>query len=136
MSDLVTITGARACTSYGEHVARELASSVATDKRVVVAGGAYGIEVASHQAALAAGGDTIAILANGVDRPYPVGHRDLLDRIADVGLLVSEVPPGAVPTRHRVWSLIDGLFSAGDATPRRSPDGNTSPDGPRRRQRS
>ena len=42
--------------------------------------GAYGIEGASHQAALAAGGDTIAIFANGVDRPYPVGHRDLLDR--------------------------------------------------------
>jgi len=102
MSDLVTITGARACTSYGEYVARELASSVAAEERVVVAGGAYGIEGASHQAVLAAGGDTIAILANGVDRPYPVGHRDLLDRVADVGLLVSEVPPGAVPTRHRV----------------------------------
>lgn len=93
MSDLVSITGARACTSYGEHVARELASSVAADERVVVAGGAYGIEGASYQAALAAGGHTIAILANGVDRPYPVGHRDLLDRVADVGLLVSEVPP-------------------------------------------
>lgn len=101
MSDLVTITGARACTSYGEYVARELASSVAAEERVVVAGGAYGIEGASHQAALAAGGDTIAILANGVDRSYPVGHRDLLDRVADVGLLVSEVPAGAVPTRHR-----------------------------------
>lgn len=102
MSELVTITGARACTSYGDYVARELASFVAADERVVVAGGAYGIEGASHQAALAAGGDTIAILANGVDRPYPVGHRDLLDRVAAVGLLASEVPPGAVPTRHRV----------------------------------
>ena len=115
MSDLVTITGARACTAYGEYVARELASSVAADERVVVAGGAYGIEGASHQAALAAGGDTIAILANGVDRPYPVGHRDLLDRVADVGLLVSEVPPGAVPTRHRVIArarLMAALSSA------------------------
>lgn len=115
MSDLVTITGARACTSYGEHVARELASSVAAEERVVVAGGAYGIEGASHQAALAAGGDTIAILANGVDRPYPVGHRDPLDRVADVGFLVSEVPPGAVPTRHRVIArarLLAALSSA------------------------
>ena len=115
MSDFVTITGARACTSYGDYVARELASSVAADERVVVAGGAYGIEGASHQAALAAGGDTIAILANGVDRSYPVGHRDLLDRVADVGLLVSEVPPGAVPTRHRVIArarLLAALSSA------------------------
>jgi len=99
--DLVTITGSRASTSYGDHVARELAASTAADERVVVAGGAYGIEGAAHQAALAAGGDTIAILANGVDRPYPAGHRDLLERVADVGLLISEVPPGAVPTRHR-----------------------------------
>lgn len=114
-SDLVTITGARACTAYGEYVARELASSVAADERVVVAGGAYGIEGASHQAALAAGGDTIAILANGVDRPYPVGHRALLDRVADVGLLASEVPPGAAPTRHRVIArarLMAALSSA------------------------
>ncbi|QXQ15914.1 DNA-protecting protein DprA [Skermania piniformis] len=101
LSDFVTITGARASTSYGDHVARELAASVAASERVVVAGGAYGIEGAAHQAALAAGGDTIAVLANGVDRPYPAGHRDLLDRVADVGVLVSEVPPGAVPTRHR-----------------------------------
>ena len=97
----VTITGARASTSYGDYVARELAASAAADERVVVAGGAYGIEGAAHQAALAAGGDTVAVLANGVDRRYPAGHRDLLDRVADVGVLVSEVPPGAVPTRHR-----------------------------------
>ncbi len=101
LQDFVTITGSRASTSYGDHVARELAASTAADERVVVAGGAYGIEGAAHQAALAAGGDTIAILANGVDRPYPAGHRDLLERVADVGLLLSEVPPGAVPTRHR-----------------------------------
>lgn len=101
LSDFATITGARASTSYGDHVARELAASVAASERVVVAGGACGIEGAAHQAALAVGGDTIAVLANGVDRPYPAGHRDLLDRVADVGVLVSEVPPGAVPTRHR-----------------------------------
>lgn len=100
LSDFVTITGARASTSYGDHVARDLAASVAASERVL-AGGAYGIEGAAHQAVLAAGGDTIAVLANGVDRPYPAGHRDLLDRMADVGVLVSEVPPGAVPTRHR-----------------------------------
>ena len=64
-------------------------------------GGAYGIEGAAHRAALATGGDTIAVLANGVDRAYPAGHSELLDRVADVGLLVSEVAPGTTPTRHR-----------------------------------
>ena len=68
MSDLVTITGARAYV-LRRVCSRELASSVAADERVVVAGGAYGIEGASHQAVLAAGGDTIAILANGLIAP-------------------------------------------------------------------
>lgn len=101
LSEFVTVTGARAATSYGEYVAGELASDLANAERVVVAGGAYGIEGAAHRAALASGGETIAVMANGVDRPYPIGHRELLERVADLGLLVSEVPPGAVPTRHR-----------------------------------
>src|SRR5699024_8892693 len=67
----------------------------------IVSGGAYGIDGAAHQAALAAGGNTIAILAGGVDRPYPRGHADLLARIGHVGLLASETPPGATPTRYR-----------------------------------
>ncbi len=101
LNDLVTITGARASTSYGEHVAGQLASDLASAERIVVAGGAYGIEGAAHRAALTSGGDTIAVMANGVDRMYPMGHRELLERVAGLGLLVSEVPPGAVPTRHR-----------------------------------
>lgn len=101
LSDLVTITGARASTSYGEQVAGQLASDLACAERIIVAGGAYGIEGAAHRAALAAGGDTIAVLANGVDRAYPAGHSELLGRVADDGLLVSEVAPGATPTRHR-----------------------------------
>ncbi len=101
LSDFVTITGARASTSYGDHVAGQLASDLANAERLVVAGGAYGIEGAAHRAALASGGDTIAVMANGVDRMYPMGHRELLERVADLGLMVSEMPPGAVPTRHR-----------------------------------
>ena len=101
LADLVTITGARAATSYGEHVTGTLASDLAAAKRIVVAGGAYGIEGAAHRGVLATGGDTIAVLASGVDRAYPAGHSELLGRVADVGLLVSEVAPGATPTRHR-----------------------------------
>jgi DNA processing protein len=83
---------------------------------VVVAGGSYGIEGAAHRAALAAGGDTIAVLAGGVDRPYPAGHRDLLDQIAGVGLLVSELPPGATPTRHRFLARIRLMAAMSKAT--------------------
>ncbi|WP_336643728.1 DNA-processing protein DprA [Microbacterium sp. MMO-113] len=101
LSDRVTLTGSRASTSYGEHVTGDLATGMADEERIVVAGGAYGIEGAAHRAALAAGGQTVAVLAGGLDRPYPAGHSDLLRRIGDVGLLVSELPPGAAPSRHR-----------------------------------
>ena len=109
----MTITGARASTSYGEHVAGELASDLANAERIVVAGGAYGIEGVAHRAALASGGDTIAVMANGADRMYPMGHRELLERVADLGLMVSEMPPGAVPTRHRfiARARLMGLFT-------------------------
>lgn len=102
LSDRVTITGSRASTAYGEHVAGELAAGMADEERVVVSGGAYGIEGAAHTSVLAASGHTIAILAGGLDRPYPPGHSELLNRIGDVGLLVSELPPGTAPTRHRL----------------------------------
>lgn len=101
LSDRVAFTGARASTGYGEHVTSELVTGVADEERVIVAGGAYGIEGAAHRGALAAGGQTVAVLAGGLDRPYPAGHRDLLDRVGDLGLLVSELPPGSAPTRHR-----------------------------------
>lgn len=101
LSDRVTITGSRASTSYGEHVTGDLATGMADEERIVVAGGAYGIEGAAHRSVLAAGGQTIAVLAGGLGRPYPAGHSDMLRQIGDVGLLISELPPGAAPTRHR-----------------------------------
>jgi DNA processing protein len=67
----------------------------------VVSGGAYGIDGAGHRGALAAGGPTLAVLACGVDRPYPAGHDALFVRIAATGLLVSEWPPGTAPHGHR-----------------------------------
>ena len=101
LSDRVTITGARASTHYGEHVTSELATGLADEERVVIAGGACGIDSAAHRSVLAAGGQTIAVLATSLDRRYPAAHTELLDRIGDTGLLVSELPPGAAPSRDR-----------------------------------
>lgn len=98
---LVTFTGARASTGYGEHVTGELVTGMADEERIIIAGGAYGIEGAAHRGALAAGGQTVAVLAGGLDRLYPAGHSELLNRVGDVGLLVSELPPGSAPTKHR-----------------------------------
>jgi DNA processing protein len=97
----VALVGSRASTAYGEHVAAELGFSLAERGWTVVSGGAYGIDGAAHRGALAAGGPTLAVLANGVDRPYPAGHDALFARIATTGLLVSEWPPGTAPHGHR-----------------------------------
>jgi DNA processing protein len=96
----VAIVGARAATSYGEHVAQELAADLA-QHHLIVSGAAYGIDGAAHRAALAVGGKTVAYLAGGSDRPYPAGHANLIERIAAAGAVVSEVPPGSAPTKWR-----------------------------------
>ena len=97
----VAVVGARACTAYGTHVAVDLAAQLADAAWVVVSGGAYGIDAAAHRGALSATGITIGVLACGVDQRYPRGHATLLDRIAEQGLLVSELPLGAHPNRPR-----------------------------------
>lgn len=100
-SRAAAVVGTRAATAYGEHVAAELAAGLAARDVAVVSGGAYGIDGAAHRAALAADGLTVAVLAGGVDIPYPAGHTALLQRIGEQGLLVSEYPPGVRPARHR-----------------------------------
>jgi DNA processing protein len=95
------IVGTRASTSYGEHVSAELAAGLAERDVAVVSGGAYGIDGAAHRAALAADGFTVAVLAGGIDVPYPAGHAALLHRVGEDGLIVTEYPPGLRPQRHR-----------------------------------
>jgi len=96
------IVGARAATSYGTHVAAELAAGLCSGHGFsVFSGGAFGIDAAAHRGALAVGGMTVAVLACGVDVPYPRGNAALFDRIIGEGLLVSELPPGCPPSRSR-----------------------------------
>jgi DNA processing protein len=95
----VSVVGSRAATGYGSYVAGEMAGLLATHGWSVVSGGAYGIDGWAHRGALAGDGVTIAVLASGVDRPYPPGHGELFQAIAGQGALVSEWPPGRRPTR-------------------------------------
>ncbi|MFI8929885.1 DNA-processing protein DprA [Streptomyces sp. NPDC053474] len=97
----VALVGARACTEYGAHMAASLGAGLAERGWVVVSGGAYGVDGAAHRGALGAGGATVAVLACGVDRPYPRGHTQLIGRIAEQGLVVGELPPGDHPTPSR-----------------------------------
>ncbi|MBN1174549.1 MAG: DNA-processing protein DprA [Micromonosporaceae bacterium] len=97
----VALVGARAETPYGGHVATELGYELAAHDWTVVSGGALGIDAAAHRGTLAAGGLTVAVLACGIDRPYPAANASLFERIAEQGLLISEWPPGAAPYRQR-----------------------------------
>jgi DNA processing protein len=97
----VAIVGSRAATAYGSYVAAEIAASVAARGLAVVSGGAFGVDAAAHRGALGADGVTIAVLACGVDVPYPAAHAELFDAIAAQGVLVSEWPPGRHVSRLR-----------------------------------
>jgi len=97
----VAIVGSRAATAYGSYVAAEFAGSVAARGWAVVSGGAFGVDAAAHRGALSADGVTVAVLACGVDVPYPSAHAELFDAIAAQGVLVSEWPPGRHVSRLR-----------------------------------
>jgi len=97
----VAVVGSRAATAYGAYVAAEFGASVAARGVAVVSGGAFGVDAAAHRGALSADGVTIAVLACGVDTPYPAAHTELFDAIAAQGVLVSEWPPGRHVSRLR-----------------------------------
>lgn len=97
----VAIVGARAATSYGEHVAGEMAAELAACGISIVSGAAFGIDAAAHRATLAGRGTTVALMAGGLERAYPQAHTELIERIADTGAVVSEVAPGSAPTKWR-----------------------------------
>jgi DNA processing protein len=82
-------------------VAGDLAARLAEREVAVFSGGAYGIDGAAHRAALNCEGITVAVLAGGLDIPYPAGRSALLHRIGQHGLVFTEYPPGVRPARYR-----------------------------------
>lgn len=112
----VSVVGARACTAYGTHMAAELGYGLADRGWSIVSGGAFGIDTAAHRAVLGAGGITVAVLACGVDRPYPVGNTGLFERLSAEGLLISEWPTGAAPHRQRFLIRNRVIAAAGRGT--------------------
>lgn len=106
----VALVGARAATSYGEHVASEMAYTLGEHSVITVSGGAYGIDGAAHRAAHAVGA-TVVVLACGLDVDYPRGHAALFADVARRGALVSERPLGATP-RARDFLVRNRLIAA------------------------
>jgi DNA processing protein len=100
----VAVVGARSATTYGTEVAASIAGCLVRAGHPVVSGAAFGIDQAAHRGALAVEGANVAVLACGVDRAYPVAHRELLDHLGRTSAVIAEVSPGCAPTRGRFLS--------------------------------
>ncbi|MBI5728379.1 MAG: DNA-protecting protein DprA [Candidatus Magasanikbacteria bacterium] len=99
----LAVVGTRSSTPYGRQVATELVTALAARGVTIVSGLALGIDGVAHEAALAAGGKTVAVLGTGINRSnvYPSAHRSLAERIVkNGGAMVSEYPPGTEPTGY------------------------------------
>jgi len=106
----IAVVGARNASAVGVRFAREIAGALGARGLIVVSGLARGIDAAAHEGALSSG--TIAVQAGGIDVIYPSENTELYGKIREVGLLVSEIPPGVQPqARHfpRRNRLISGL---------------------------
>ena len=97
----ISIVGSRQPTNYGLQLSYSLASQASLAQLVVVSGGAYGIDTASHQGALSVGGISIAVLAGGINRLYPLENQKLFKDITKSGLLISEVMPNTESKPYR-----------------------------------
>jgi DNA processing protein len=99
---VVTIVGTRRPSPYGREIAYTLGRDLAHAGVTVVSGLALGIDAASHRGALDGRGAAVAVVANGPDIPYPRTNTQLWRRLAERGVVLSELPPGQRPFR---WSF-------------------------------
>jgi DNA processing protein len=111
----VAVVGTRRVSAYGRQVADELAMYLANNGVTVISGLARGVDAIAHQAALKAGGRTIAVLGCGVDRIYPPENTQLAEKMIANGAILSDYAPGTppdasnFPPRNRI---ISGLSMA------------------------
>jgi DNA processing protein len=93
----LAIVGSRNPSAGGKQLAHDFAATLSRHGLLITSGLALGIDAASHQGALDARGETIAVAGTGLDRIYPARHRELGHAIVAQGALVSEFPPGTPP---------------------------------------
>lgn len=112
LSPRVALVGSRKASPEGLRRAAKLSRALVAEGAVVVSGLAEGIDTAAHEAAIEAGGRTIAVLGTPIERPYPASNRNLFEQIAREHLVVSQfaanasVQPKNFPIRNRTMALI------------------------------
>jgi DNA processing protein len=116
LSDSFSFVGSRIATEYGQSACADLIAPLVARGSAIVSGGAYGIDAAAHRAAIASGGQTVAMMAGGLDRLYPSGNAELFGSIRKRGTLLSEMPPGAEPTKWRFLQRNRLIAALGAAT--------------------
>jgi len=97
----IAIVGTRNPTPYGVRIAGDFAAGFVDRDYSIISGGAYGIDSAAHRGALVAEGCTIAVIASGIDTPYPSGNLRLFEEISESGAIISEVAIGTPALPHR-----------------------------------
>ncbi|MBR5156874.1 MAG: DNA-processing protein DprA [Clostridia bacterium] len=110
----VAVVGTRTMSDYGRDMAVKLGRDLASAGVTVISGMARGIDGAALSGALSAGGKTIAVLGCGVDIAYPPEHSEMMQKIAETGMVISEYPPGSAPLPNHFPSrnrIISGLSS-------------------------
>lgn len=106
----VGIVGNRRATEYGKSVAHSFGRDLAKNGMVVVSGMAEGVDAAAHRGAIEAGGITVAVMGCGLQMAYPTFHRELMAKIIETGVAISEYPPDVgvekwhFPERNRIIS--------------------------------
>lgn len=115
-SPKLAVIGSRKASSYGQIVTEKLVRGVVARGVVIVSGLALGIDSLAHNAALGAGGKTIAVLPSGLDEIYPKGHYGLAKQIVKArGALLTEYSPKTVPFKYNFIArnrLISGISQA------------------------
>jgi len=110
--DALAVIGARNASDSGRYLTEQISGEIAACGITIVSGLARGIDSAAHRAALAVGGNTVAVLGCGIDRIYPPENANLFEQIAVGGTIISEYPPGTEPLsghfpgRNRIISAL------------------------------
>ena len=116
LGSAASIVGSRTSTPYGAWVCAEFVEQLAERSIGTVSGGAFGIDAAVHRSAVALSAPTFAVMAGGVDQFYPSSNADLLRQVIEIGAVISELPPGARPTRWRFLQRNRVIAALGKAT--------------------